>query len=347
MERTHRSAGAENLAIGTAEKVGFLARPNAYPDQVDGVEAIETHMSWVFLTERFAYKLKKPVRYDFLDFRTVEARHRSCREEVRLNRRLAPAVYLDIVALTRDQQGVLQLGGSGVVIDWLVKMRRLPRDRMLDQAIARGDVNPADLRSVALLLAAFYHKAEPVKMSGRAYRARLRHDIEENLRHLSEKRYRLSVDLVDAVCQSQARFLESRAEVFERRAEDHRIIEAHGDLRPEHICLGPEPQIIDCLEFKREFRILDPVDELSFLALECERLGAPHIGPTVFAVYSGETGDVPPEVLVAFYRSFRACLRAKISAWHLREPDVAQPEKWIALAETYLALAENHSRPLS
>ena len=106
------------------------------------------------------------------------------------------------------------------------------------------------------------------------------------------------------------------------------------------------PQIIDCLEFKRDFRILDPVDELSFLALECERLGAPDIGPVIFDTYRAVTGDTWPDNLVFFYKSLRGCLRAKIAAWHLREPNVRQRPKWTGRARTYLALGETYAEKL-
>ena len=109
----------------------FLAHGSAYPDHPAAVERVETHISWVFLTPRFAYKLKKPVKFDFLDFSTPQQRRVACEEEVRINRRLAPDVYLDVVPITGDEQGELHLGGSGVTLDWVVKMRRLPADRAI------------------------------------------------------------------------------------------------------------------------------------------------------------------------------------------------------------------------
>jgi aminoglycoside phosphotransferase family enzyme len=134
--------------------------------------------------------------------------------------------------------------------------------------------------------------------------------------------------------------------VFDARVRARRIIEAHGDLRPEHICLTDPPVIIDCLEFNRNLRLLDPVDELSFLGLECERLGAPLVGATMLDLYREATGDAPAEELIAFYKSYRACLRAKIAAWHLRDSEIREPEKWPALARTYLELANAHAAGL-
>ncbi|MBC7294150.1 MAG: hypothetical protein H5T84_08655, partial [Thermoleophilia bacterium] len=115
-------------------------------------------------------------------------------------------------------------------------------------------------------------------------------------------------------------------------------------LRPEHIWLGPEPVVIDCLEFEREFRILDTADELSFLAMECERLGAPSVGQSFLETYSEYTGDKPPEKLLHFYKSYRAALRAKITIWHIKDSEVRNPSKWSNLAGEYLRLAEAHTR---
>ncbi len=346
MESPRDRNRAEDPGNDFAAKVAFLRRPEAYPEASERVETIETHMSWVFLTERFAYKLKKPVRYDFLDFRTLAARHHNCEEEVRLNRRLAPEIYIGTVPLTLGRDGGLDLGGFGEPVDWLVKMHRLPARRMLDRAIARGEVSAPQVRALALLLAEFYRDAAPVAMGATAYRARLAADIAADLQQLSEPCYGLPRQEVEAVSRLQSGFLESRADLFDRRVRECRIIEAHGDLRPEHICLGPRPQIIDCLEFKREFRILDPADELSFLSLECERLGAAFVGPLVFEVYRDVTDDAPPEELLLFYKAYRACLRAKIAVWHLREPDMREPEKWPALGRTYLRLAESYAARL-
>jgi aminoglycoside phosphotransferase family enzyme len=333
--------------LGIEAKVAFLGRPAAYAEAPARVEAVETHMSWVFLTDRLAYKLKKPVCYEFLDFRTLDSRRRNCEAEVRLNRRLAPTVYLGVVPLTFARREGLRLDGSGETVEWLVKMRRLPREAMLDRAIAEGQVAPAHLRSVGLLLARFYREAAPVAMTAAAYCHRFAAGIGENRRHLREPAYGLPAEAVEWVCDLQAGFVASRAPLLGQRAEAGHIVEAHGDLRPEHICLGEPPVIIDCLEFNRDLRLLDPVDELSFLALECERLGAAEIGDMMLGLYREATGDTPAEELIAFYKSYRACVRAKIAAWHLRDREVREPAKWPALARAYLERAVSHAARLA
>jgi aminoglycoside phosphotransferase family enzyme len=338
----------EPVAVGACDvsledKVAFLRQPQAYAERPRRVATVETHMSWVFLSDRHAYKLKKPVRYDFLDFSTLEARRLDCDEEVRLNRRLAADVYLEIVALTIDPQGKLCLGGAGPPIDWLVKMRRLPSRRMLDQAIKAGSVERADIQAVARKLSEFYKSLPPVGIGLSAYRRRLEGDVRSNLEELTQPRYRLPASKTRRIATKQLEFLGRHGELFDERVRAGRIVEAHGDLRAEHVCLEAEPVIIDCLEFKREFRLLDPADELAFLALDCERLGAAWVRPVLFDTYGEVTGDDVPASLIAFYGSCRALLRAKIALWHLREPDARKPTVWPRLARRYLKLAEAYA----
>jgi len=321
------------------EKVAFLRRPEAYPEPTREVEVVETHMSWVFLTDAHVYKLKKPVRYDYLDFGTVAAREGDCREEVRLNRRLAPLVYLGVEPLSAADGG-LRLGGEGDVVDWLVKMRRLPRARMLDHLIGEGAVTPVELRRLGRVLGDFYARAERAALSKADYRDRFLEDIAANHRELGRPDFGLPRDLVERVADGQRRFLEHRGALLDARVDARLIVEGHGDLRPEHVCLLTPPVVIDCIEFNRNFRILDPADELAFLAMDSERLGGPDVGPIVLDAYTERRGDRPPPELFAFYRSLRAGVRAKIAIWHNKEPDVAEPEKWRQRALDYLRLAE-------
>lgn len=321
------------------EKVVRLRDPGIYRDGTQRVEVIETHFSWIFLTERHVYKLKKPVRYHGLDFTTLAARRHNCEQEVMLNRRLAPDVYLGAVALTVSARGELALAGPGPVVDWLVAMRRLPAERMLDAAIRAGTVSADEVRKFSLLLADFYRRAAPMVLDPVAYRQRFANAVQANHVELIEPAYGLPGDQIAALTRCQEHFLRDRGQFLARRARDGRIVDAHGDLRPEHICLTPDPVIIDCLEFDPELRRLDPVDELAYLALECERLGAAALGTDVLRHYRDATGDDCPGALVHFYKVFRACLRAKIAIWHLADCAPGDRARWSERARSYLDLA--------
>lgn len=325
-----------------ADKVAFLRQPEHYPEPTRRVETVETHMSWVFLTDAFAYKLKKPVCYDFLDFSTPEARRLDCEDELRLNRRLAADVYLEVLPLLQAADGSLSLSGTGQPVEWLVKMRRLPAMCMLDQLIQQRAVTPEAVRTLAQKLAAFYAGVAPEAMSGDAYRMRLAEQIAESRRELGRPEFGLPGGPVTRIARLQSAFIEQQPALLDARVAQGRIVEGHGDMRPEHVCLGTEPAVIDCPEFKRDFRILDPLDELGYLALECERLGMPEIGPWLLTAYAEASGDRWPAPLLHFYQSCRASLRAKLAIWHLRDDGRHPPEKWVRTAHAYLELAERH-----
>jgi aminoglycoside phosphotransferase family enzyme/predicted kinase len=327
---------------GLGAKVAFLSRPESYAEPTKRVEVLETHMSWVFLTDTAAWKLKKPVRSRYLDFSTAAARRADCEEELRLNRRLSDGVYVGSVPLALDAERGLRLGEGGNVVDWLVRMRRLPGERMLDRLLRERALRREDFARMIERLARFYRDAAPVALLAAQYRARFVAEIAENRRELGAPVYGLPLESVEATCAQQLALLERQPGLFDERVFTGRIVEAHGDLRPEHICLEEKPQIIDCLEFSRDLRLLDPADELGFLALECERLGAPQLATTIFGIYTAVTGDAPPAVLVHFYQSYRACVRAKIAIRHLADAAPREPAKWPAQARAYLALAREH-----
>jgi aminoglycoside phosphotransferase family enzyme len=333
-------------AVTLADKVAFLRCAESYPEPTATVAAVETHMSWVFLTVRHAYKLKKPVRHAFLDFSTLAARKAHCEAELRLNRRLAPDVYLDVVPLTADGSGRLAVAGDGEPVEWLVKMRRLPRDRMLDAALARGDVRDEHVTALAEVLAAFYRGLAPVPLSLADYRGRLAADVEACRSELGDPAHGLPGDSFAETADTLLAFAAREDDVLGARLAAGRIVEGHGDLRPEHVCLLERPVVIDCLEFNREFRVLDAADELAYLAMECARLGAPGVGDAILAACCGRLGDRVPQELLRFYGAYRALVRAKIAAWHTRDATPGEIEKWRARARQYLALAANYAQAL-
>lgn len=330
-------AGLGIPAPDLAAKVALLSRPAAYPEPTSRVQPVETHMSWVFLLDRHAYKLKKPVRLPYLDFSTVALRRHYCGEEVRLNRRLSDGIYLGVVPLVQDDAGTLRLGTGAAAVDWLVRMRRLPAGRMLDRLIADGTLTSTDLARAVTRLAWFYRASPHVATTPDAYVAGFAHAIDANAEALAWPAYGLPAADVDALCSLQHAALARLAPLLAARA--GRVVEAHGDLRPEHVCVDGEPQVIDALEFSRDLRLLDPADELGFLALECERQGAAWARDVILATYSALTGDVPPDAVVAFYQSHRACVRARLAAWHLDDDGVRERAQWTARAAHYLYLA--------
>jgi len=322
--------------------VRFLQTPAAHGGHagaVEAVETIETHMSWVFLAGEHVLKMKKPVRYPFLDFSTLAAREHDCREELRLNARLAPGVYLGLLALQQRDGGYAlvpedRLPAPGVTIDWLVLMRRLPAQRLLDHLIAAGGVAPEDIAALARVLADFYRRVPPAGVSPTEYLARFQREQSINRALLLRPGFGLhgaeaALDSLDAALQRHAPLLMARA------AGGH-VVDGHGDLRPEHVCLQQPPVVIDALEFNAALRQVDPYDELGFLGLECEMAGAQWIGPRLLAGCVETLGDAPPAALSQLYTAYRAQLRARLAVAHLLDAQPRTPHKWAPLAQRYL-----------
>ncbi len=334
-----RSQDTQEDRSGEAgRKVRFLASPSTYPEPVSAVEPVETHFAWVFLTDRHAWKMKKAIRAQVIDYRRLEDREYYCREELRLNRRLADWVYLDVVPLTEDPDGSLHLGGEGRAVDWLVKMRRLPEEQMLEQRIERGRLGDDQLARLAHHLAEFYAGLAPERLEAEAYVSRLLAQNDEQQRHLEALDDALSDDPWPGILDDQRRYVRANRQTIGARAEAGHIVEAHGDLRPEHVYLGERFAVIDCLEFSRDLRVQDSAEEVAFLALECERAGGRDLRDRLLATWQAASADTPEPSLMACYFSRRAMVRAVLSAWHLEDPSFDR-EHYIAEARHYMALA--------
>lgn len=326
--------------------LAFLRSPAAHAEGgrvPQEVEVIETHMSWVFIAGDHVLKLKKPVRYPSLDYSTAAAREAACREEVRLNRRLAPHVYEGLVAVRPRGAGFVLAAdpaadaAGGAPIDWLVRMRRLPRERMLDRVISEGSVRAVDVDALVDVLAAFYRGAARVEVEPGEYLARLRR--EQAISREVLLRPQFQIDGVAAALERLDDALLRGRELLEARAAQRRIVDGHGDLRPEHVCLLQPPVIIDALEFNPRLRQVDPFDELAFLALECERAGGAWIGPPLIERCGAALGDMPPPTLLALYTACRALLRARLAMAHLLDTRPRTPQRWAPLAHGYVARA--------
>jgi aminoglycoside phosphotransferase family enzyme len=320
------------------QKVEYLGRPDAYYPAVKDVLRRETHMSWVFLAGDRVYKLKKPVRFPYLDFSMLRLREAACRAELNLNRRLAPDVYLGVMPLVVTAHG-LSLGGSGTTVDWLVVMRRLDESQTLERRIEEGHLEAWQLDRLAATLVKFYQRAIPASTPPARCLPDWHRNIAYNRRVLLDSRLGCPPGLVRRIDGVQRKFLTRRNALLAQRVRERRIIDGHGDLRPEHIWLGDPVKIIDCLEFNTRLRAVDPVDEIAFLSLECERLGASWAGEHVKRRVFCGLDDGRLEELFLFYRCHRAMLRARLAVAHLLEPNPRTPEKWPRLARAYLRIA--------
>jgi hypothetical protein len=329
--------------------VSALSRPTAYPDRPGHVSMRQTHISWLFFTERFVYKVKKPVNYGFLDFTTLAARHFFCEEEVRLNRRLAPDVYLDVVAVKRHDGG-LRLGGPGATVDYAVQMRRLPEDRMLPALLAKGEVTTATMQGLARRMADFHAQADTgahVDQDGTL--AVILANWRENFTQTRPWRgFPLPQAAYDTIQTRVLDFCRLREALFAERVAAGRIRDGHGDLRAEHICLTEPIAIFDCIEFNQRFRYGDVAADVAFLAMDLDERGYPEFAQAFVHAYMDYAGDAGLPAVLDFYTCYRAFVRAKVACFRLEDATLGAAEQRTALgaARRYCQLAVGYAEAL-
>jgi aminoglycoside phosphotransferase family enzyme/predicted kinase len=326
-----------------------MLEPGFYPHKPDSVELRQTHISYALLAGDHVYKIKKPVRFPFLDYSGLEQRRHFCFEEVRLNRRLAPTVYLDVIAIVKKKKQ-FSFGDSRDKVDgiceYAVVMRRLSEDRFLDRLLRDGNARPADLNPIAEKLAGFYAAAPTDRASYYGSPELIRSNLEKTLQeaepYIGES---LTADEFRSIQRYQDHFLTENRNLMMTRAKEGRVREGHGDLRAEHICLEPEPVIFDCIEFNEEFRYCDAASEIAFLAMDLDFLGAPMPAEHFVASFQDLTNDPDLLRLLPLYKSYRACVRGKVETLKSREPEVSEEERLDAKrrARRYFHLAHRYA----
>ena len=291
-----------------------LARPETYSHRPASVDVRETHISWVFLAGRLVYKLKKPLVLDFLDYGTPERRREMCVEEVRLNRRLAPDLYLGVRGLALATDGVeLTDEDDPRALDFVIEMRRYDEAQTLAAKLERGELQRRDVVEVGRLLARFHGDAPRVTPDGAPVLAAERR-FERNLQELlGNVEQRSEIERVQSLERFAHAFVTARAHTFVARASRGRVREGHGDLRGEHVLLGDRVRIVDCVEFDPRLRELDVADDLAFLVFDLAARGGERFAESLVQAYRDAGGDPGPDSLIAFYAAYRALVRAKVA----------------------------------
>jgi aminoglycoside phosphotransferase family enzyme/predicted kinase len=329
--------------------INALSHPDAYPDRPAEVSMRQTHISWLFFTEHFVYKVKKPVNFGFLDFTTLEARRHFCEEEARLNRRLASDVYVGVLEV-KAKDGYIRLGGQGEVVDYALQMRRLPEDRMLPTLLAKGDVTPETMRRLAHLLAAFHARAETgpaINQDGTV--ATIVGNWEENFAQTAPYLdWPLGRDAYEKIRGRVLAFCRTHTWLFDQRVAQGRIRDGHGDLRAEHICVTEPMAIFDCIEFNHRFRYGDVAADVGFLAMDLEERGFADLSQAFVQAYVTSAGDHELLSVLDFYKCYRAFVRAKVECFRTDDPAVPGGDKRLAAraASRYCQLAARYADAL-
>lgn len=328
--------------------VESLHNPARYPHPVDRVKLIETHISWVFLAGAYAYKLKKPVNFGFLDFSSLNQRQHFCEEELRLNRRFAPQLYLDVISIGGSPEHPRL--GELPAIDYMVRMKRFSRRNELDRLLQQNRLTPEMIEQFADYLAAAHMQAPAVAaQSGFGSPAAVKAPVAENFQQLRPL-------LPDPYHQQQLNRLEQWSEnsyraltpLLKQRKNAGLIRECHGDVHLANMVWHNEqPLLFDCIEFNDNFRCIDPANDYAFLLMDLDDRQSQQLGSYFLNRYLQQTGDYQGVQLLDYYRCYRAMVRAKVFALRLQQNSLSQAEREqdLALTESYLQLAEQYTQP--
>jgi len=328
--------------------IGDLKDPAAFPDKTASVTVVQTHISIVFVADRFVYKIKKPVNFGFLDFSTLEKRAYYCHREVELNRRLSRDLYLGVLPITLNQTRHTMRELSGEIVEYAVKMKRIPDNRLMKSLFAKNEITEDHLMKIAEVLARFHSKAARTpEIDTYGTPERFKVNTDENFDQvrkyvgiaIAEKQFRSIETWTDD-------FYRSNGELFLKRIRQGRIRDCHGDLHMEHICLTKDLPIFDCIEFNDRFRYSDTIADIAFLLMDLEYHGGGEFANTLWYHYKDlahEGEDV--DALLTFYKVYRAFVRGKVNAFQLDDASIGQQEKeeaisragkYFQLAYTYL-----------
>jgi aminoglycoside phosphotransferase family enzyme len=321
------------------EVLTFLASPAAHAGAA--VDRIETHASVVFLAGVRAWKLKRAVRYDYLDFSTAERRHAMCEAEVRINRRTAPHLYRGVVPVTRERDGSLALGGSGAPVDWVVEMTRFDQEALLDRLAVQGRLELNLMGPLASAIAALHREAAPrPDYGGRAGMARV---VDGNAAGLTEQGAgSLDPELSARVTRAAGEAVSRQAALLEVRRATGRVRQCHGDLHLRNIVvLDGRPTLFDGIEFNDDIACVDVLYDVAFLLMDLWRRDLTSHANVVFKEYVTETDDLDGLPLLPLFLSCRATVRAKtsITAANL-QTDPERRRELTVLAGSYLTMAE-------
>jgi aminoglycoside phosphotransferase family enzyme len=319
-----------------------LIKPEAYPEPTTQVEMLQTHISYIFITNEYVYKIKKPVNFGFLDFSTLEKRLYYCQKEVELNKRLSPDIYLDVVPIT-DNGESLAFSGDGETIDHAVKMRKIPMDKLMEKLLEEGKLTSKMVENVARKIAEFHEEAatspEIEKFGSITV---IKTNTDENFQQTKDYIGKsITKTQFEAIKKYTNEFYRTKKQVINNRIAEHKIKDCHGDLHMQHVCLTDPIIIFDCIEFNDRFRYSDTTADIAFLAMDLDYHGRSEFSKDLIEAYVKHSKDEGILDILNFYKIYRAYVRGKVIGFQLEDPNIPSEGKKKALdaAKKYFALA--------
>jgi aminoglycoside phosphotransferase family enzyme len=333
------------MSSGLPDFITFFLNPAHYDHPVDRVDLVQTHISYVLLAGDFVYKFKKPVNFGFLDFTTLDKRRHYCRQELLLNRRLCPDIYLDVFSVCRQGTG-FSFGGASEPVEYGVRMKMMPQERMMGRVIERGELNESHINDIVATLVPFYDRAAGgSEIAGFGTARAVSVNVLENFDQTRDfiGKGALQQSQFDAISSYARTFLQNEALFLERSA--NRVKDCHGDLYSANICLADKVHIFDCIEFNERFRYCDVASDVAFLAMDLDFHGLKELSDLFIDRFVAASGDKGLLAVLPFYKCYRAYVRGKIGLFtaHAPEVDAATRNKALAQAEKYFLLAEKYA----
>jgi aminoglycoside phosphotransferase family enzyme len=325
--------------------ISALLHSDIYDHPAENIQLVQTHISFVLLAGEFVYKFKKPVDFGFLDFSTLEKRQYCCEQELLLNRRLCPDIYLGLVTITSEGDG-FALNGNGAVVEYGVKMVRMPEDRMMVNLIRKGQVDREQIDALVDVLVPFYQQADrSAEIDGFGTAESVAVNVLENFEQT--KGFigggAVSQEQFDRISGWAEKFL-SQEQLFSDRIRGGYIRDCHGDLYSANICLADNVYIYDCIEFNRRFRYCDVASDIAFLAMDLDFHGLQELSEYCIAQFCERSGDTGLKEMLNFYKCYRAYVRGKIGLFTAGDPAVDEAVKKSSMeaAAKYFKLAESY-----
>ncbi len=330
------------------EVADALMMPEVYDEETRQVKLCQTHISFVFLTDRFVYKVKKAVNFGFLDFSTLDKRKLFCEKELEINRRLCPDMYLEVVPINKSQ--TIKIKGEGVTVEYAVKMKRLPQERIMTQLLEEGKIDDKVIDQIAKIVADFHEKADTNERTGEFGSPSIigfnwKENFEQTAEYIGKT---ISTHDFDLVRRSVEGFIKVEEPLFKRRIADRRIRDCHGDMHSGNIFVTDKIYIFDAVEFNERFRYSDVASDLAFLAMDLEFRKHRDLSEFFIKKYIEYSGDEELRKLLVFYKCDRAYVRGKVVGFRLNDPNIGTMERNEALEEAnaYFKLAVKYAKAL-
>lgn len=328
--------------------IDALLTPQAYPEESGKIELIQTHISFVFLTEKFVYKVKKAVNFGFLDFSTLDKRRLFCQKELELNRRLCPQIYLKVVPINKSD--AVKIEGSGETIEYALKMKRLPQNKIMTVLLKQNKVNNETIDQLAETIAQFHANAlgnEKINQFGSLQIIRTNWDenFDQTKKYVGQTISLAQYQLLKGKVNS---FMTNNKILFEKRAKAGKIKDCHGDLHSGNIFITDKICIFDAIEFNDRFRYSDVASDVAFLVMDLDFQGREDLADYFIDRYITYSKDVDLKRVLPFYKCYRAYVRGKVISFKLDDPHITQEEKKTATkeAQAYFKLAVEYANNL-